>query len=196
MPTHSPCGSYGFGPSRTWGNSRMPVAPACAGLDRHPTSAELTYLHAVLLAEMSHFDAAAQAARRALYLDRNLIVAHLALARALTRPGDTAAALAARWRMRAACSRRSLPTRSCPAPMESQPVGSPRWRGCNWGCSVRRPPDGRSTRTASKAPMDWAEVRRRVDAVGRELAPRGSEHIARGRSGSSGRARPRPGAAG
>lgn len=66
---------------------------ACvAGLERHQTSAELTYLHAVLLTEMSHFEAAARAAQRALYLDRSLVVAHLTLARALTRLGDNTGA--------------------------------------------------------------------------------------------------------
>jgi chemotaxis protein methyltransferase CheR len=63
---------------------------ACAAaLDRHRTSAELTYLHAVLLAESGRYADAAAAARRALYLDRGLVVAHLALGGALARLGDT-----------------------------------------------------------------------------------------------------------
>ncbi len=63
---------------------------ACAAaLDRHRTSAELTYLHAVLLAESGQAAAAAAAARRALYLERGLVVAHLALGGALARLGDT-----------------------------------------------------------------------------------------------------------
>jgi len=63
---------------------------ACAAaLDRHRTSAELTYLHAVLLAEAGQYADAATAARRALYLDRGLVVAHLALGGALTRLGET-----------------------------------------------------------------------------------------------------------
>lgn len=62
---------------------------ACAtALDRHRTSAELTYLHAVLLAEAGRHREAAGAARRALYLDRGLVVAHLALGGALVRLGD------------------------------------------------------------------------------------------------------------
>ena len=62
---------------------------ACArALDRHRASAELIYLHAVLLAEAGHPSDAAAAARRALYLDRGLIVAHLALGGALARMGD------------------------------------------------------------------------------------------------------------
>ena len=63
---------------------------ACAAaLDRHRTSAELTYLHAVLLAEAGQSAEAATAARRALYLDRGFIVAHLALGGVLARLGDT-----------------------------------------------------------------------------------------------------------
>lgn len=62
---------------------------ACAAaLDRHRTSAELTYLHAVLLAEAGRHKEAATAARRALYLDRRLVVGHLALGAALARLGD------------------------------------------------------------------------------------------------------------
>lgn len=62
---------------------------ACiAGLDHHKTSPELFYLHAVLLTEASHHEAAAGAARRALYLDRGFVMAHLVLARSLTRLGD------------------------------------------------------------------------------------------------------------
>ncbi|MDP3910840.1 MAG: protein-glutamate O-methyltransferase CheR [Gemmatimonadales bacterium] len=62
---------------------------ACAAaLDRHRTSAELTYLHAVLLAEAGQYADAATAARRALYLDRGLVVAHLALGGALARLGE------------------------------------------------------------------------------------------------------------
>ncbi|HEU4629127.1 MAG TPA: CheR family methyltransferase, partial [Gemmatimonadaceae bacterium] len=61
---------------------------ACAaGLERHRDSAELAYLHAVLLAHGGHFAASAAAARRALYLDRTLAVAQLALGAALAREG-------------------------------------------------------------------------------------------------------------
>jgi chemotaxis protein methyltransferase CheR len=57
-------------------------------LERTRDSAELHYLHAVLLAEAGHHEAAAQAARRALYIDRELAVAHLALGNSLARLGD------------------------------------------------------------------------------------------------------------
>lgn len=58
-------------------------------------SAELFYLHSVLLAEQGHHEAAAQAARRALYLDRDLAVAHIALGGSLSRSGDRRGALRA-----------------------------------------------------------------------------------------------------
>jgi tetratricopeptide (TPR) repeat protein len=61
---------------------------ACAAaLARHRTAAELHYLDATLLGEAGHHQAAADAARRALYLDPELVVAHLSLAGALARLG-------------------------------------------------------------------------------------------------------------
>lgn len=63
---------------------------ACAAaLDVHRTSAELTYLHGVLLVEAGRATEAAGALRACLYLDRTLAVAHLALGGALLRLGDT-----------------------------------------------------------------------------------------------------------
>ncbi len=62
---------------------------ACAAaLERHASDGELHYLHAVLLGEAARVADAAVAARRALYLDRGLVVAHLALGGALGRLGD------------------------------------------------------------------------------------------------------------
>ncbi|HEY2804469.1 MAG TPA: protein-glutamate O-methyltransferase CheR [Gemmatimonadales bacterium] len=62
---------------------------ACAAaLDTNRMSAELHYLHAVLLAEAGHGPEAVTAARRALYLDRGLIVAHIIIGIALARSGD------------------------------------------------------------------------------------------------------------
>ncbi len=62
---------------------------ACAlALERHDTWPELVYLHAVLLGEGGWHVEAARAARRALYLDPRLAVAHLALGGALARLGD------------------------------------------------------------------------------------------------------------
>jgi chemotaxis protein methyltransferase CheR len=55
-------------------------------------TAELLYLHAVLLLQAGRAAEAAATARRALYLDRTLIVAHLTLADALRRNGKPGAA--------------------------------------------------------------------------------------------------------
>jgi chemotaxis protein methyltransferase CheR len=55
-------------------------------------TAELLYLHAVLLLQAGRAAEAAATARRALYLDRTLIVAHLTLADALRRTGKLGAA--------------------------------------------------------------------------------------------------------
>jgi chemotaxis protein methyltransferase CheR len=70
------------------GDLRAAGHACAAALDRHRTCAELAYLHAVLLAEAGRHADAAGAARRALYLDRTLAVAHLALGAALARLGD------------------------------------------------------------------------------------------------------------
>lgn len=59
-----------------------------AALDVHRESAELHYLHAVLVAQARQFAESARAARRALYLDRSMIVAHAALGTALAKSGD------------------------------------------------------------------------------------------------------------
>ncbi len=65
----------------------------CAtALDVHRDSAELHYLHAVLLANAGRHADAARAARAALYLDRELIVAHIVLGNAAALAGDTASA--------------------------------------------------------------------------------------------------------
>jgi chemotaxis protein methyltransferase CheR len=55
-------------------------------------TAELLYLHAVLLLQLGRSTDAAAAARRALYLDRELVVAHLILAEAHRRNGAMDAA--------------------------------------------------------------------------------------------------------
>ena len=66
---------------------------AClTAMEHHRTSAELMYLHAVVLAEAGRHGEAAVAARRALYLDRGLAVAHMLLADMLLRLGDQPAA--------------------------------------------------------------------------------------------------------
>ncbi len=71
----------------------LEAAAVCSSaLDRHAASAELTYLESVLLAQTGRPAESAAAARRALYLDRTLVVAHLALGDALSRSGDTVGA--------------------------------------------------------------------------------------------------------
>ena len=66
---------------------------ACAAaLDAHRTNAELVYLHGVLLAQGGMTAESAEAFRRALYLDRTLVVAHLAMGDALARTGEPAGA--------------------------------------------------------------------------------------------------------
>jgi len=61
---------------------------SAAALEQHRDSAELLYLHALLLLEGSQWREAAAAARRALYVDRTMVVAHLTLADALKRGGQ------------------------------------------------------------------------------------------------------------
>ena len=70
------------------GDLAAAAASCVAAQDRHGMSAELAYLHAVLLTEAGQPEAAAAAARRALYLDRGFVVAHLALGDALARLDD------------------------------------------------------------------------------------------------------------
>jgi len=61
----------------------------CAGaIERHRESAELLYLHSLLLAEAGHAVESARAARSALYLDRGLVVAHIGLGNALLMAGS------------------------------------------------------------------------------------------------------------
>jgi chemotaxis protein methyltransferase CheR len=74
------------------GRTSAAVLVCVAGLGADAMSAELSVLHALLLTELARHDAAVTAARRALYLDRHLIVAQVALGNALVRTGDAAAA--------------------------------------------------------------------------------------------------------
>ena len=66
---------------------------ACAaGLDLHRTSPELTYMHAMLLRQSARNVEALAALRCALYLDRQFVVAHLAIGDVLSAMGDRTAA--------------------------------------------------------------------------------------------------------
>jgi chemotaxis protein methyltransferase CheR len=59
-----------------------------AALEVHPLSAELLVLQALIHMELGQSEAAHASAKRALFLDRSLVVAHLASASALIRMGD------------------------------------------------------------------------------------------------------------
>lgn len=59
-----------------------------ASLEKYPESAELHLLESILQAEAGRWNEAERAARRALYLDRTLTLAHVALGDALGRKGD------------------------------------------------------------------------------------------------------------
>lgn len=59
-----------------------------AALEAHPLSAELTYLQALLLINAGRFADAARVARRAVYLDHTLAVAHVVIGDALFRLGQ------------------------------------------------------------------------------------------------------------
>jgi chemotaxis protein methyltransferase CheR len=74
------------------GNLQEAGRACTAAMDLHRGSAELAYLHAVLLMESGRAQDAAHAVRVALYLDRSLAVGHLLLGGALARVGETAAA--------------------------------------------------------------------------------------------------------
>jgi chemotaxis protein methyltransferase CheR len=67
---------------------REAAATAQRAVERHGPSAELLYLNAVLLLEAGNDAEAGALARRALYLDRSMVVAHMTLADAQRRAGD------------------------------------------------------------------------------------------------------------
>jgi chemotaxis protein methyltransferase CheR len=69
-------------------------------------SAELHYLHAVLLLDLGKNDEAAQALRRVLYLDRTLAVVHFTLGAILRQRGDRAGACRAYRNARDLCAAR------------------------------------------------------------------------------------------
>lgn len=63
---------------------------AAVALERHRDSAELLYLHGIVLNETGRYAAAAGSLRRALYVDPSLAVVHLAVADVRSRSGDVA----------------------------------------------------------------------------------------------------------
>jgi chemotaxis protein methyltransferase CheR len=80
---------------------------ACAlAIERHPLSGELHYLHAVLLHTLGRDDDAARAARRVLFLDRSMAIAHFLHGVILRRRGDRARAWRAFRNARDLCAAR------------------------------------------------------------------------------------------
>jgi chemotaxis protein methyltransferase CheR len=77
---------------------------AAESMRRHPGCAELQLLHAVLLLDLGREAEAAQAARRALYLDRGLVMGHFLLGTALVRMEDALGARKAFRNARALCA--------------------------------------------------------------------------------------------
>jgi chemotaxis protein methyltransferase CheR len=76
---------------RALANLGLPERALCSvrdALRNHPLAAELQFLRAVLCMECGALEEGAQAARRVLYLDRSLAVAHFALGTILQRIGD------------------------------------------------------------------------------------------------------------
>ncbi len=74
---------------------------------RHPLSGELHYLRAVLLLGLDREREAAGSARRAIYLDRTLAIAHFLLGSILRRRGDRAGAWRAYRNARDLCAARA-----------------------------------------------------------------------------------------
>ena len=69
------------------------AARACEqAIEQHPLSAHLHYLHAMVLLESNRAAEAATSARRVIYLDPDLAVAHLLLGSSLRQMGDLAGA--------------------------------------------------------------------------------------------------------
>jgi len=66
-----------------------------AAIRQYPLSAELHYLHGVLLMELNRHAAATDALNRVLFLDRSIALAHFSLGVALRTLGDTKGALRA-----------------------------------------------------------------------------------------------------
>jgi chemotaxis protein methyltransferase CheR len=79
---------------------------SAAAVSRHPLRAELHYLHGTILLGVGKIVEAAQAVRKALYLDRSLAVAHRTLGAILEQCGDAAGARRAYRNASALCAAR------------------------------------------------------------------------------------------
>ena len=89
-------------------------------LEKYPANAELHLLESVLCAEADRWVDAERAARRALYLDRSLTLAHVALGDALARKGSTH--MAQRSFENAAALITALESRGAPADPDGVPL--------------------------------------------------------------------------
>lgn len=71
--------------------------------ETHPTSVELHYLHATLLMDRKQIEPAIAAIRRALYLDRSLVIGHYTLGTLYQQQGNPRAAIRALENARSLC---------------------------------------------------------------------------------------------
>ena len=92
-----------------------------AATQRHPLSSELHYLRAVLLLDLDRDGEAIQAARRAIYLDRSLAIAHLTVASILQNRGDREEAWRAYRNARDLC--RTRPAEEIVPLSDGEPAG-------------------------------------------------------------------------
>lgn len=85
-----------------------PAEAACRDLlERHPLLAELHGLHALLLVDLARDGDAAEAARRAVYLDRTLVMMDMLIATMAERRGDAAGAARTYGALAQACRARA-----------------------------------------------------------------------------------------
>jgi len=92
-----------------------------AATQRHPLSSELHYLRAVLLLDLDRDEEAIQAARRAIYLDRSLAIAHLTVASIVQNRGDREGAWRAYRNARDLC--RTRPAEEIVPLSDGEPAG-------------------------------------------------------------------------
>jgi chemotaxis protein methyltransferase CheR len=92
-----------------------------AATEQHPLASELHFLRAVLLVDLDRDDEALQAARRAIYLDRSLAIAHFTLGSLLERRGDGAGAWRAYRNARDLC--RAGPAEAIVRLTDGEPAG-------------------------------------------------------------------------
>jgi chemotaxis protein methyltransferase CheR len=71
------------------GDLATAASASADAMARHPSSAEIGFLHAILLMNLDHYTKAEAVLRRVLYLDRSLVVAHFALGATLNQLGKT-----------------------------------------------------------------------------------------------------------